>query len=72
MLSIEPRLEPNEYKNRFEMDEYKEEEFINSKIQEFCNHYSNIKFDCLYMLLYEYIQENLEKFIPEFDYERDD
>lgn len=65
-------FEPPTYNNRFGMNEYLEEYFISSEIEKFCKavlHLKNFNQD-LYGLIYEYIQDNLEKFIPEGDHEQ--
>lgn len=62
-------FEPPVYQNRFGMNQYFEESFIQSEIEKFCKAALHKKNDTLYMLLYEYIQDNIEKFIGEPDYE---
>lgn len=68
--------EPPVYKNQFGMDEFREEEFIVDTIEQFCKSALqkgslSSKEDLLYMLLYEHIQDNLEQFVPEPDYDGD-
>lgn len=57
------------YENRFGMSEQEEEIFICDKIDEFCKAALQVKNSSLYMLLFEYIQENIEKFIERPCYE---
>lgn len=64
---LEPRLEPevNEWK------EYRMPEMINDKIFEICEDISNrgsdTRFTRMFYLLYEHIEDNLEKFMPELE-----
>ena len=64
-------FEPPVYENRFGMDEYAEEYFVKEEIEKFCKAVLQSKnFSSeIYDVIYEYIRDNLEKFIPEPDYD---
>ena len=68
MSALNNWYEPQVYRNRFGMNEYEEESFINSKIEEFCKAALHTKNQEIYELIYEYILDNLEKFV-EVSYE---
>ncbi len=47
------------------------EDFITYKVQEICNNISKegeqSSYSSIFMMLYEYIEDNIEKFIPEYE-----
>lgn len=59
------------YRNIFGMNEHEEDAFICSKIEQFCKADLHFKNQELYTLLYEFIEDNLEKFLFEVNHEFD-
>lgn len=81
MYALNHWSEPH-YLNRFGMNESEQDSLIAQKIEEFCQaalHETKLcqfnrdtkMYQNLYTMLFEYIQENLEKFLSEVDNEFD-